>query len=137
MLLADDNSPAEYQFSELFKTSAIPLNKSTSFSKPEIALPKISLDTNGVKITFNANSPSYYQYRIERYDYATHTTVYEGNFVETFLDKTIEENKRYEYVVTPIYKEHKGVSVKLPVISTGYGNKLQNDKILDENWWEY
>lgn len=137
LLLADDNSPAEYQFQELFKTSAIPLNKSTSFSNPKIVTPQISLENNGVKIRFASTSPSYYQYRIERYDYATHTTLYDGNFIETFLDESIEENKRYEYVVTPIYNHRKGVSIKLPIISTGSGNKLQNDKIVDENWWEY
>lgn len=137
ILLADDYSPAEHQLFELFKTSAIPLNKSTSFSKPQIIPPRISLTETGVKIDFDSRAPRYYQYRIERYDYATHTTLYNGKFIETFLDETIEDNKRYEYIVTPIYKECNGVSMKLPIISTGNKNKLDKDKIIDEDWWEY
>lgn len=135
--LADDCAPAEYQFFELFKTSAVPLNKSTSFSNPQIITPTISLTEKGVNIHFDNRSPIYYQYRIERYDYATHTTLYEGDFIEDFLDNKIENNKRYEYVVTPIYKERKGVSIKLPIISTGNQNTLDKDKIIEEDWWEY
>ena len=137
ILLADDYSPANFRFSELFKKSAIPLNKSTSFTFPIISAPTISLTGSGVKIQLNAQSPSYYTYRIERSDYATHTTVYEGEYQPIILDENLEPNKVYTYTVTPFYRDKIGKSIPLPTISTIKGNSsiLEDKKVLDTEWW--
>jgi membrane peptidoglycan carboxypeptidase len=127
--LADDSAPAEYQFFELFKTSAIPLNKSTSFSNPQIITPTISLTEKGVRIHFDNRSPSYYQYRIERYDYATHTTLFVGALGDTFIDENVLPNKNYVYSVTPIYNGKEGEKVILPSITT------KRQATIPKEWW--
>ncbi len=139
ILRADENSPAEYRFSELFKKSAIPLNKSTSFTFPCILCPTISLTKNGVEIKFNPQSPSYYTYRIERSDYASHTTVYEGKFQPVFMDKNIKADTIYTYTVTPLYKEKIGKAITLPTISTIKvdTNLIEDKKILETDWWNH
>ena len=134
MLLADDLSPVEYRLNELFKQSALPTKKSDFFSNPSISTPTVSLTENGVKITFQTHTPTVYQYKIERYDYITHTTLYQGEFLPEFLDKTVEENKRYLYTVTPIYAGKCGKAVQLPEIST---KGLKQDKIAEKEWWQY
>ena len=137
ILRADDNSPVEYRFSELFKKSAIPLNKSTSFTFPSIQSPTISRTKNGVQIQFNPHSPSYYTYRIERSDYASHTTVYEGKFIPIFTDDSVEKNKVYTYTVTPFYQEKIGKTITLPTISTNKADThlIEDKKILETDWW--
>ena len=133
-LLADDNSPSEHRFTELFKKSAIPTKKSDFFSTPSISTPNISLVSNGVKITFQPHTPTLYKYRVERYDYITHTTIYEGDFTPEIIDTSIQENKRYLYTVTPIYADKKGKAIQLPEISVGL---LPKDKIAEKEWWQY
>ena len=137
MLCADENSPADYYFFELFKKGSIPLDKSTSFTFPSILPPTISLNDNKVVITLHPRSPSYYSYRIERSDYATHTTLYEGKFLRKFLDENIESDKTYTYTVTPIYKERVGKSVILPTISTQEKapSLVEDKKISQTEWW--
>lgn len=136
ILLADENAPADYRFAELFKKDAIPLDKSTSFTFPSIVTPTVKLDKNTVIITFNPQSPTYYQYKIERSDYATHTTLYEGIFTPEFIDDTIEKGKNYTYTVTPIYKENVGKKITLPCISTQENSTIIEDKKISETeWW--
>lgn len=137
LLLADELSPPNQQIYEWFKTSAIPLNKSTSFTLPNIVAPQIKLVENKVIITFDCQ-PSYYTYKIERSDYVTHSTLYEGKLLQTFEDSAIEADKQYVYTVTPIYKDRIGTPVVLPSISTNTGNEpnWQDNAMLDKNWWD-
>ena len=133
ILLADDIAPVEYRLTELFKKGAIPTKKSDFLSNPSIPTPTISLSKNGVKITFHKDTPTLYNCRIERYDYITYTTVYEGEFLPVFTDTTIEENHRYLYKVTPIYAGKAGKTIALPEIIV----TLPKDKIAEKEWWEY
>ena len=135
--LADDFAPQEYRLKELFKNSEIPLYKSTSFSKPTIFPPVLSLENGKAILRFDPHSPSYYEYRIDRYDYVTHTTLYQGSSLPIFIDETVEENKTYQYSVTPIYQGRCGVTVQLPMISTKRETILQDNEMIEKNWWEY
>ncbi|MBQ5930010.1 MAG: hypothetical protein IIX02_04380, partial [Clostridia bacterium] len=75
-------------------------------------------------------------YKIERSDYATHTTLYEGIFTPEFIDDTIEKGKNYTYTVTPIYKENVGKKITLPCISTQENSTIIEDKKISETeWW--
>lgn len=137
IMRADENAPAEYRFSELFKKDAIPLKQSTSFTFPSILQPSLSFNGNEVIIALNPHSPTYYNYRIERSDYATHTIIYEGEFIPTFIDNRIENEKKYTYTVTPIYKNTVGKTIILPTVyTTQKNNTLVEDRnILDREWW--
>lgn len=135
--LADELSPAEYTFTELFKNSAIPLNKSTSFSFPTLLSPQIKLVNNQVQILFDKRSPTYYEYEIDRYDYVTHTTIYQGGYKPVVTDDCLQENKTYVYTVTPSYQGRKGAPITLPSVSTKTGDLLKDREILQKEWWDY
>ncbi len=138
LMLADDIAPEAYRVKELFKASAIPLSKSSSFSSPTISPPTLALENNRVHIVFDKHSPEYYQYRIERYDYVTHTTVYEGKLPYTFTDEQLTENKNYVYTVIPIYAGNEGTPIPLPTVTTKAGNiSFDDHKILSKEWWDY
>ena len=139
LCLADDIAPEEYRFTELFSIAAIPLNKSDSFSNPSIFTPSLALKNGKVIISLDTRSPKYYTYKIERSDYTTHTTLYEGEFIPNYTDENIKPNKNYLYTITPIYKDRIGKTVKLPSVSTTEEKTpfLQDQKILDKEWWEY
>ncbi len=133
--LADELSPPSERISELFKKSAIPLNKSVSFSKPSIPPPRLSVQNNAVVITFDERCPTHYGYKIDRYDYVTHTTVYEGAFIPSFIDESLEEGKTYVYTVTPYYKEKAGQEITLP--SVNRKSNFADQEILSKDWWDY
>lgn len=137
ILLADDNSPKEYQFSELFKSQAIPLTKSTSFTSPSIPQPIVKRENDQVIIQFDGSFPKYYSYKIERYDYVTHTTLYQGGFIESFVDR-IAPNKKYVYKITPIFNKNIGKPIELPIIntSTSPSTLMEDKRILDTDWWK-
>lgn len=137
--LADDLSPISEQISEWFKKDAIPLNKSDSFSKPTIPPPKIEVRENKIFLRFDERSSRYYTYRIERSDYATHSTLYEGELPLCFEDDTAEKGKRYTYTVTPTYKDRIGIPISLPSVSTDLGDSpsWEDNIIIDKNWWDY
>lgn len=139
LMLADDLAPVEYRFTELFKKTAIPTKKNDAFTNPAIFAPELTFSKGTVRIFFDKRCPSYYQYRIDRYDYATHSTVYFGAFTECFTDEELLENKSYIYTVTPIYKGKEGKSITLPSISTKSDppSSEKKDEILEKNWWEY
>ncbi|MBE7086278.1 MAG: hypothetical protein E7366_03910 [Clostridiales bacterium] len=138
-VLADKNAPSEYRLQDWFKTSNIPLKQSNFFSNPTILSPTISLKNNKIEIVFDENCPRYYQYKIERSDYDTHTTVYEGDFISVFIDPNIQNDKIYIYTVTPLYKERYGTPIRLPVISTKNGALIteKEQEMLEKEWWEY
>ena len=137
MLLADELSPPEFQFEEIFSKSMIPLKKSDIFSNPSIIPPTISIENGKVKIQFFSAQNMPYQYKIIRYDYATHTTVYEGGYQEIIYDE-IEENKHYQYTVIPICNGVHGKPITLPIVSTKNTPTLPSkEEILEKNWWEY
>ena len=138
MLRADDNSPADFQFFELFKSGEIPLKSSTSFTFPTINTPTVCVTESKVVITLNPASPTYYRYRIDRSDYATHTTVYEGKYLSQFVDEHVEKDKYYTYTITPIYKNNVGQAIVLPtVFTTTQDSTLIEDKQISQTeWWE-
>jgi membrane peptidoglycan carboxypeptidase len=140
MLLSDDNAPKEYCFTELFKSIAIPLNKSVSFTKPNIISPTISTQEKGVCINFATSSPSYYHYQILRRDYVTHNTkiLYEGEKIERFFDEDLLPNRTYEYSVVVSYKNNKSAPILLPTVSTSdCAMEMNKDEILEKQWWDY
>ena len=91
-----------------------------------------------VVITLNPASPTYYHYRIDRSDYATHTTVYEGKFLSQFVDEHVEKDKYYTYTITPIYKNNVGQAIVLPtVFTTTHDSTLIEDKQISQTeWWK-
>lgn len=135
--LADPASPAEYTFEELFKTTALPTKKSDYFSNPRISSPSIAIVDNQVQIRFSENTPSFYRYKIERFDYATHTTVYEGDLTPLFTDCDVELTKSYIYTITPYYQDHAGTPVTLPSVTVQSPSDNLTPSISDKNWWEY
>ena len=139
LMLADDIAPASYRLRELFKISAIPLSKSDCFTNPSIINPDIQLSDNKVIILFDKRCPAFYTYKIDRYDYATHNTVYFGEYIERFIDEEISGDKNYIYTVTPIYGEREGKTVTLPTVSTKKGEVPQREEhaIIGKEWWEY
>ena len=132
IMISDDIAPIEYRFEEIFKKSALPTKKSEFFSNPSILQPSIKVTKNGVFINFDDRFPTQYSYKIDRYDYVTHTTVYEGDFTAEFVDKQIEKEKSYLYTVTPFYHNHQGTPVALPSVNT-----RSDFKIVNKEWWEY
>lgn len=133
ILLADDLAPVDYCVTELFKKSNLPTKKSDFFSNPSIPTPTVEVENMQVKITLAPHSPTPYQYRVERYDYTTHTTVYEGEYRKEFLDKEVKYDTRYRYTVTPTYKGRRGVSVTLPEVYI----EQPPEKITQHEWWQY
>ena len=139
LILADDLAPIDQRFSEWFKKQAAPTKKSDIFSNPTIISPVLQYSDGKVTITFDKTLPTFYQYKIDRYDYVTHNTVYLGEFIESFTDENVDGNKNYIYTVTPIYKEIEGTPVTLPTVTTKAGEPppTSDREILEKNWWEY
>ena len=140
LLLADDIAPTEYKFTELFDDKLIPTQKSTIFSNPSIITPVLSYKNGKIAIAFAEERSPLYEYKIDRYDYATHNTVYQGGYIREFIDEELQENKRYIYTVTPIYKGRAGKEIILPTVSTKDGilpPSAEDREILERNWWEY
>lgn len=137
LALADELSPMEYRFEEVFKTTQIPTKKADFFTNPRILPPILRLTDEGVMIELDKTSPSFYSYKIVRTDYATHTTVYEGDFIPAFIDKKIEKDKIYCYTITPIYQGREGTSITLPSVNTKAGLSKNERDMLDKEWWEY
>ncbi len=134
--IADERSPETERIYELFKASALPLNKCTAYSAPTILPPSVEVEGNRVKILFDARSPKYYSYKIERYDFQTKVTIYSGEYIGEFYDEVLS-NKNYQYVVTPYYKEQAGEPVILPTITTKQGDFTpQEQEILSKEWWK-
>ena len=125
----------EYTFFEYFDKDTQPRKKSDKFSIPSIQSPVLNYKNGKVSIAFD-KQPSYYNYIIERYDYVRHITLYNGKIIELFEDDQLEENKKYVYTITPVYKEIKGKPIILPTISTKQGD-IPLPPILKDEWWKY
>ncbi len=136
--LAEQDAPMEYRFTELFKKNCIPTKTSNFFTKPTINPPILHYDGNKVIIEFDKEIPLY-SYKVDRYDYATHITVYEGAGVKEISDTNVEKGKNYVYTVIPIYKDKQGTPIVLPTITTKAGAPPPHleREILDKNWWDY
>ena len=135
MMLADDCAPINQSITEVFNKRFIPTKKSDFFSNPSILPPTVNMKDGKVFITLNDTSPNVYQYRIDRYDYATHTTIYSGPHFTVFCDDGIKPNRQYVYTITPIYNSNVGVAVTLPSISTD--TRFHDEKIAETEWWKY
>ena len=134
MQLSDDNAPIQYCITELFNKHFVPTKKSDFFSNPSILSPTITVKNGKVFITLDTTSPTIYNYRIERYDYATHNTIYEGTHHKEFCDDTVKAGAQYVYSITPIYNGKAGVAVTLPSI---YIDVTWNDERISETeWWK-
>ena len=92
-----------------------------------------------MEIRFSSDSPSYYDYIIQRYDYVTHSTVYQGKRQEIFLDQNLTQNKSYVYTVIPVYRGIKGTPVTLPEITfkKSATDVQEPPPIADKEWWDY
>lgn len=137
--LADEAAPTAYTFKELFQESAIPLNKSTSFSNPTIPTPALQVKNGAVHITFDERAPKYYRYKIERTEGKNTVLLYEGEFLKEFTDDTVEMNKRYIYTVTPLYENRAGERITLPAVSPQESENLtrKEEEMIEKKWWEY
>lgn len=145
LALADDIAPEEYKIYELFKKDAIPIKKANHFSKPSIPTPTIQVNNHVSTITFDVKTPSFYRIKIEKNyyashnSYASHSTVYDGVVKQTVIDE-MDDKHSYVYVITPYYKENKGVSIYLPVISGNCTipiNPTIPPDISSKDWWNY
>ena len=138
ILKSDPISPMEFRFTELFKENNTPSAQSLIFSQPSIISPTLKIENNCAVITFSNNLPTFYKYKIERYDYDRHTTLYFGDYIPSFTDNNLQNNKNYIYTVTPVYKNYIGTPIQLPIITTKDGNfNIQDSNILKEDWWNY
>ena len=136
--VADEKTPSEYRFIELFKKSEIPTKTSDLFTNPSIIPPNLQYTNGKVVISFHENCPKFYQYKIDKYDYVTHTTIYFGDALSEFIDENIEPNKRYLYTVTPVYDKTHGRVIELPAVNTNENEpEIERGEILDKKWWEY
>ena len=137
--LADELAPEEYTFIECFKKSAIPLKTSDLFSNPSITPPSLRYQNGKVVITFDDRLSKLYRYKIERYDYATHNTLYVGEYIKQFTDENVLENKNYVYSVIPLFNDRQGKAIILPTVSTKAGEAppTSDKEILEKDWWDY
>lgn len=137
LYLADEITPPEYRFNEVFKKENVPMQKSELFSNPAIPQPRVRFENKKTVIEFDENSPLFYEYKIERYDGEKNTLLYSGKYIPSYTDEDIQPNKKYIYTVTPIYLERVGKAVVLPSVSTNKGETPENSEILEKNWWDY
>lgn len=142
ILLSDPNAPSEYKKSELFTQKTLPKKHSEIFSKPYISTPS-AIFKDGKYTILKAGLPEYYSYRISRFDYATHKTLFDGKMTEDFVDSNLQEGKSYQYTITPYYQSFFGAEVRLPAFTTrrvGDGTLLPvvpdiPPDILQDDWW--
>ncbi len=136
MVLADPLSPASHRFRALFKQSQLPTKQSEIFSTPTIATPSVQLTETGVRIRFHPQP--LYRYTLLRYENETPVVIYDGEYIDSFLDETAEENRKYVYAVIPYYQKQAGKEVRLPTVSTHNHifHQRQEREILEKNWWE-
>lgn len=126
--LSDPLSPLCTDRKELFKKSALPLEKSTRYSSPQIDMPTISIINGSVKIVLCQTE--YYDYIIKRENRGTVTTIYQGKYQKYICDNSVRAGESYRYSVTPVFRGHEGETVYLSPVYVG------NETSLPEKWWE-
>lgn len=145
VLLADEQSPEEYRIYELFNQDFAPQKQSTTFSIPSIPTPSIQVKNHQTTITFDINTYDFYRILVEKYyyashnTYASHSTLYEGAIKKEFFD-SIDDKYSYVYVITPYFKQNKGISIYLPIISGNSStpiNPIIPPNISSKDWWNY
>lgn len=148
LLLADDHSPNEYKFYELFNLDHLPMQKATHFSIPTIPTPKITIDNGIINIMFDINTPRFYRFLVKKRHYvshntyATHSILYEGEFQAELIDR-IQDNERVLYTITPIFGDNIGKPIHLPVVAGKSAENLkpivplQPPAISNKDWWNY
>lgn len=137
IVLADENAPVHYRFSELFDEKRLPKIQSKKFSNPFISAPSVRFDDGVVRIDLSA-LPDFYDYEIERIDYDRHTTVYKGAWEQEFVDDTLQSGKIYEYTVTPYFSSRRGNTILLPAVTTKEQETVipeEPPEITQKDWW--
>lgn len=128
ILLADAAAPAMTSGKELFRSNAVPKQKSSRFSHPTIQKPLISVKNGTVQIVLCQTK--YYDYIVKRENNGKTTTIYQGNYQQTICDNSVRSGETYVYTVIPMYQKTEGAPVTLPPVHI----QLQTD--LPDRWWE-
>ncbi len=139
LIRADDIAPKIDTVNEMFKKSAVPKEKSTKYSRPEIYKePMVNIKKNGLSIVLcDAYYTKYCIVRIDESGRTSHYTVY-GN---EFFDEDIKKNEIYTYSITPYFGEIKGRTKTLPKVKIKIADKNTDDdqnlnfNIKNKSWW--
>ena len=128
ILAADPSAPPVTTLSELFRSSALPIEQSTRFSKPTIQKPTISVKNGSVSIVLCQTE--YYDYIVKRKNNGKTVTIYEGPYRSAIVDNSVVAGESYEYSVTPLYMETAGEPVLLPAVH------IPKQAEIPDHWWE-
>ena len=131
VVLADDLAPERLKIKAVFKKSAIPKLKSTSYSLPKIENYKTLVINNSICIELCLTK--YCDARIYRLNGNSKKLVFDTkNSGLTFTDKNLKYNAEYYYSIIPYFnydnKEILGEEILLNKIKTPNGE-------FGENWW--
>ncbi len=133
LIIADQNAPPIYTFTDIFNEVYLPTEQSTDFTKPKLQNTKICVNEN-VEITTLGNKNVYII--ITRESNGTEKTIYNGKIKEKFFDE-IDYDTLYKYTITPYIKVYDeviyGDKVPLPEIK-----KIKNEEkesIIKRQWW--
>ncbi len=113
---------------ELFRSNAVPKQKSSRFSHPTIQKPQISVKNGTVQIVLCQTK--YYDYIVKRENEGKFTIIYQGNYQQTICDNSVRSGETYVYTVIPVYQKTEGAPVTLPPVH------IQSQTDLPDRWWE-
>ena len=136
IVLADDIAPKLSVSTIRVKEDAVPKEKSTAFSVPEIKKPLIKAENNSILIQLCQTK--YYAYLIKRQHDGKETVIYEGKWQDKIYDEV--EGGKYTYSVTPYYSDengiHAGKTVILPDVNVLGGTSPQQNipDITKKDW---
>ena len=132
LCLADKNAPMEYRFYEWFKKDSIPIQTNDCFTSPIISAPTLRVADGKVYITLDNSSPDFYRYKIERRDEKNKSEIlYDGEYVNEFIDENASTEKTYRYFITPIYQNNVGKTLELPTVYI----TAPPPKGIPKDWW--
>ena len=131
VLLASQNQPSQFTFTELFRSSAIPPKTSEIFESPRI---QAKISKNEGEVSIRLSDTEYYRYRITRSDGKKTVVIADGPCEECVLDKGLQPGKVYTYTVIPYFvdasgKKHEGEAVRLPSVYC-------KQPSLPDEWWK-